>query len=415
MATTKLYLDTRGIEGNEPAPLKICITKHGHSAYLGIDIKIQPSQWDARGQKVIDVPNKRMLNSYIANKKLQVDNALMELTSKGEFHLLTATQIKNKLAAYLEPETEKTNLFLSRFRKYMNSRTSKRTREIYATTLKKILDYDKRAEELSFERISKDWLMGLEQYLMEQGLVKNSRNIHFRNIRAVINDAIDNEITTHYPMRKFDINPEETEKRSLSVEELRKLFNYKVEPWQQKYLDYFKLTFYLIGINPTDLCQISADSVKDGRLVYQRHKTGRLYNIKIEPEAWDIINKYKGNKLLVNFTENMADYKNFVGKANKALKKIGKVEHTLNATKTKRNKFVYRPVFPNLSLYWARHTWATIAYSIGIPDEMIAAALGHSHGNRTTAIYIDKSIANIDVVNRKVIDFVLGKEPATQQ
>lgn len=57
-----------------------------------------------------------------------------------------------------------------------------------------------------------------------------------------------------------------------------------------------------------------------------------------------------------------------------------------------------------------RHTWATIAFSIGIPEEIIAEALGHSHGNRTTAIYIDKSVANIDAANRKVLDYVLYKE-----
>ena len=47
---------------------------------------------------------------------------------------------------------------------------------------------------------------------------------------------------------------------------------------------------------------------------------------------------------------------------------------------------------------------------LGIPEEIIAEALGHSHGNRTTAIYIDKSVANIDAANRKVLDYVLYKE-----
>ena len=70
----------------------------------------------------------------------------------------------------------------------------------------------------------------------------------------------------------------------------------------------------------------------------------------------------------------------------------------------------HNPLFTHISLYWARHTWATIAFSIGIPEEIIAEALGHSHGNRTTAIYIDKSVANIDAANRKVLDYVLYKE-----
>lgn len=319
---------------------------------------------------------------------------------------------KKKILEYISPSVKDENLFVARFKNFGGSRTAERTREIYATTLKKILEYDKESPSLSFEQITKEWLTGFDAYLQKKGLVKNSRNIHLRNIRAVFNDAIDNEITNHYPLRKFNISPEETAKRSLSINEIRKLFSCRVEKWQQRYLDYFKLTFFLIGINPVDLCSCTDENVDNGRLVYKRHKTGRMYNIKIEDEALAIINKYKGKKLLVSFTEKMTTYKTFVGKANKAYKKIGDVIKVENKEKTAHNRkfsyhIKYKPYFPGLSIYWARHTWATIAFSIGIPEEIIAEALGHSHGNRTTAIYIDKSVANIDAANRRVIDYVL--------
>lgn len=415
MATTKLYLDTRGKGDNDPAPLKVCITNHGKSTYISLEVKLPKSQWDAEKQKVKNAPNGKLLSSYINNKKLQIDNAILDLSTKGELKGLTVIQIREKIQEYINPSVKDENLFLSRFKKFGESRTSDRTKEIYATTLKKITEFDKYASSLSFEQITKEWLSNFDTFLKGQGLVKNSRNIHLRNIRAVFNDAIDNEITTHYPMRKFDINPEETEKRSLSIAELRKLFSCRVEKWQERYLDYFKLTFFLIGINPVDLCSCTEENVKDGRLIYKRHKTGRMYSIKIEDEAIDIINKYKGKKLLVNFTEHMTTYHTFVGKANKAYKKIGDTIKVENKEKTAHNRkfsyhIQYKPFFPKLSIYWARHTWATIAFSIGIPEEIIAEALGHSHGNRTTAIYIDKSVANIDAANRKVLDYVLYKE-----
>ena len=220
-------------------------------------------------------------------------------------------------------------------------------------------------------------------------------------------------------MRTLDINPEQTEKRSLSVDELRTLFDYAVEPWQQKYLDYFKLTFFLIGINPADILECTDENVVDGRLQYRRKKTGRLYSIRIEPEALVIINKYRGKTRLVDFAEHMKSYKQFVCKANKGLKMIGPVLKVKNEKKSphdfqKEYHIKHNSVFPNISLYWARHTWATIAFSIGIPEEIIAEALGHSHGNRTTAIYIDKSVANIDAANRKVLNYVLYKERSAQ-
>lgn len=409
MATTKFYLDTRAVKGENHAPLKVVITKHGHASYISLDVKLLPSQWDEKKQRVINIENQSKINNYINNRKLQIDNAIMELSSHGELTKMTSTQIKNKVKSYLDPKAEAQNLFINRYKKFTTSRNAERTKEIYKTTLNKILAFDKNATSMSFEDINKDWLISFDNYLRKEGLKKNSRNIHFRNIRAVINDAIDNEITTHYPMRKMDINPEETEKRSLTVKELRLLFNYPVQKWQQKYLDYFKLTFYLIGINPVDLCNCKKEDIKNGRLIYKRRKTGKLYSIKIEKEAQDIIEKYSGENLLVNFTERMTNYKTFVSRANKALKKIGIVNMVYNSSHSKKNKFEYKPLFDSLSIYWARHTWATLAYSIGISDELIAAALGHSHGNRITSIYIDKSIANIDDVNRKVIDYVLNQ------
>ena len=253
MITTKLYLDTRAVREGDPAPLKVAITKKRQAAYISLGVRLTKEQWDSSRQRILDAPNKQRLENFVKNKLIEIENAIMELQTKGELTKQTATQIKNKVVAFLDPDVNKNDLFINRYIGYMESRTAQRTKEIYGTTLKKMREFDSKVYTYAFEDISKDWLKGLDSFLIGQGLKKNSRNIHFRNIRAVFNDAIDNEVTTHYPMRTFDINPEQTEKRSLSVDELRTLFNYEVEPWQQKYLDYFKLTFFLIGINPADI------------------------------------------------------------------------------------------------------------------------------------------------------------------
>lgn len=66
------------------------------------------------------------------------------------------------------------------------------------------------------------------------------------------------------------------------------------------------------------------------------------------------------------------------------------------------------PVIPNLTTYFARHTWATLAYEIGIPLDTISQALGHSFGNRTTLIYVKNDQAKVDAANRKVIDYLFS-------
>ncbi|WP_052078090.1 site-specific integrase [Porphyromonas gulae] len=65
--------------------------------------------------------------------------------------------------------------------------------------------------------------------------------------------------------------------------------------------------------------------IKDGRIEYHRAKTGKLYSIRIEPEAHALIDKYKGSELLLNIGER-TQYKNFIHRQNIELKRIGDVK-----------------------------------------------------------------------------------------
>lgn len=415
MITTRLYLDVRHAKPDNPQSLKLCIMKKGQSAYIRLGVSVLPSQWDMKRQKVIDHPRKNFLNTYLESRKADIDKLILSLTADGKLAGLTSIQIKNTIQGMLDPEMDINSLFAISFKEYGDSRVANRTRELYADTLKKMQDFDSKLSTLSFDMINKDWLRRFSDYLIRQGLQKNTRNIHFRNIRAVFNDAIDREVTSNYPLRKFDIRPEKTIKRSLSVESLRELFSYPVEEWQRRYLDYFKLTFYLIGINTVDLLACKPSDLTDGRLHYKRAKTGRLYNIKVEKEAEELIERYRGDELLVNFGEGITHYHNFTGKCDKGLKSIGKKEQVENPKwkeGSRKHRYItkYTSAFPDLSIYWARHSWATIAASLDIPKETIAAALGHG-GNTVTDIYIDFDQKKVDEANRRVIDWVLyGKK-----
>lgn len=87
------------------------------------------------------------------------------------------------------------------------------------------------------------------------------------------------------------------------------------------------------------------------------------------------------------------------------LKKIGIVEKYKNG-----GKKTCVPLFPQISSYWARHSWATIASSLDIPKDTIAAGLGHG-GNTVTDIYINFDQRKVDEANRRVLDWVFyGKK-----
>ena len=67
------------------------------------------------------------------------------------------------------------------------------------------------------------------------------------------------------------------------------------------------------------------------------------------------------------------------------------------------------PLEKKVTTYWARYSWATYAAELDIPKDTISEALGHKYGSSITGVYIKFSRDKIDVANRKVIDYVLGK------
>lgn len=311
---------------------------------------------------------------------------------------LINSEILNKELGKIPKTIER--YFVDYLDEFISSKQKEGTKTVYTTTKNKINRYDPQA---TFETIDKKWLERFEMWMIKSGMKTNAYAIHLRNIRSVFNYAIDNEYTTLYPFRKFKIKKEETRKRSLSVEQLQILKDYPCEEYQVRYRDIFMLMFYFIGINAADLFLAKPDSIENGRLEYKRAKTGKLYSIKIEPEAMEIINRYRGNSYLLNIMDEYKDYRNFLHRMGIALKEIGNMERV-----GRGGKKVREPLFKDLSSYWSRHTWATIAASIDIPKETISEALGHSIGSEVTSIYIKFDHKKVDEANRKVIDHVLG-------
>lgn len=403
MATTKFYLDTRNINPGKEAALKLAITQKGKTALISLDVHILPTQWDKRAGRIIAHPNKQLLNAYIGNRKQSVDNILLELRGNGKLEAWGITDIKKFVVKALSgagDDGDKQDRFADRFLKFAASK-KERTKEIYMHTYKRMVAFvgDDRLRGLAFEDITKEWLTGFETFLARTSPSKNARNIHLRNIRAVFNEAIDDEITTFYPFRRFKIRPVATPKRSLPVEELRRLFDYPVEEHAMKYLDMFKLIFFLIGINVIDLCNLK--EIRGGRIEYHRSKTNRLYSVKVEPEAMEIMEKYRGKGHLLDILDRYGDYRDYAKRLNRNLQQIGDFKRI-----GRGGRKMVTPAFPGITTYWARHSWATIAASLDIPKETIAAALGHG-GNTVTDIYIDFDRRKVDEANRRVIDWVL--------
>ena len=400
MATLTYVLDKRG--GGDEFPIKLRITHgRGKTAYISTGIKIKEDQWD--GKNIINHKKQDTLNAYLNGKIGNAEKIHTKLFVAGLLDNYSVSELKKIIENNGEvpiEEKSKGNFMLT-FQDCMERKEKANTKLSYESTMTSLRKYDTLIDQKTFEEIDIKFLEAYDSWLNKQGVKQNSRNVYYRNIRTVFNRAIDDEITTAYPFRKFKIRKQATKKRSLTIDELRTLRDFPCEDWQKKYVDMFFLMFYLIGINGVDLFQATKKQVKRGRLEYERSKTYKDYSIKIEPEAQEIIDKYKGKELLLNICEGHPDYKYILQRMSKVLKTIGPSER-----KGRGGKKTHTPLFPDISQYWCRHTWATIAAELDIPKETIAAALGHDMGNSTTAIYINFNQKKVDEANRRVIDFV---------
>ena len=383
MTSIRISLDKRQRKQDGSFPLVLVVSHLNRTARIALGISLPVEMWDARRCRIVVHPQRGQLQAIIDNRLNTSRLALLGIGRK-DLMRMNATQLRDRLRQAIDPDTKPVT-FGGWFERFARSHDNPRTRAIYLDTLHMIGIFDPTAINAPFEHITKSWLDTFFSYLASRSPSVNARNIHLRNIRAVINDAIDNELTDHYPFRRYRIKPAPTIKRSIPIEDFRKLFTMSVEPFRQKYLDAFRLSFYLIGMNMADLLQLMPDNIQDGRLRYIRHKTHRLYDIAIPAEARAIMERYRGKRFLLSFADGCADYRHFANRANINLHEI-------------RN---------GLTMYWARHTWATIAASLDIPDDTISLALGHSARNATTDIYIRRDLSKVDAANRRVIDYVL--------
>lgn len=344
----------------------------------------------------------KMLASWIT----QIKDLMLELSDKREVNM-EARQIKEILQERLlgiearKGDKPKNGTFIPYYIEHAEAYDRRSTRESNGYTLSVMRKYCPELDTMNFENVTYSWLSDFEVWMKRQGMSQNTRKIHFGNIRTAMREAYKRELTDADPFRRFSFRPAKTRKRALDVEVLRSLINYPVEPFAQIYRDMFVLSFMLLGINSIDLYNLR-EVTKGGRVEYDRSKTGGIFSVKVEPEALAIIEKYRGQMALLCLADRWSDHRNFRHQMNAAIKRIG-----VARGKGKKDKAGEGP-FDGVTSYWARHTWATIAYELGINDDTISQALGHQgSGARVTEVYIRRTMDRVDDANRRVLDWVL--------
>lgn len=380
MSRISLHLyDGPRYSADRPRTLTLAFSSGGKTYYAPTDIQLKKNQWDAKRSIVIRHPDADKLTFKAQRILLNAQDAFIRLTG-GYGAELDAKQMREMVMKELNKEESGSKFLLQYMISYMETCNKKNTRSVYHSTISRLKQFCPTMNRVLFDSVNQMWLRQFSKWLEENGCPSvNARSIHLRNIRTVFNAAIDDGITTNYPFRKFRIKSEKPEGRWMKVEALRQMLHLPLTGNDSYARDCFMLSFYLLGINMADLFLLE---IHGTRVVYDRQKTGKRYEFKLQPEASELL-------YVLDWVTHYKNTHSFMIMMNRSLKRIGK-----------------QIGYPQLTTYFARHTWATIAGQLDIPKETIAKALGHST-ETVTDVYITFDHSKVDKANRKVIDYVL--------
>ena len=205
MATISLKLDRRRANARGLFPVQFLLSHKGATTTIGTGISIRPEHWNGEVNRAVvpKCPNARAINADLEGLYFRLSNTLRGLETDGRLAGKGVVEIKRLLTV---PQAEGSpELFTDYFQRYADSRRTENSRAACLYTLKAVRAFG--GDDLTFEEITVVWLRALEAHLTEQGLSVNSRAIHFRNIRAVFNSAIDEDLVglDAYPFRKIKI------------------------------------------------------------------------------------------------------------------------------------------------------------------------------------------------------------------
>lgn len=386
--TLHYYLDLRAVKPGSPAPLKLGVGKRQRTAYVLTGISLLPSEWDGKAQKVINHPRRKALNSDLARMKANAEDYLRPMLYRGELADLSVTEIRDLVKAYFYGHITRLKL-ADAYSRTMKSKGSG-TASIYATSWKRMLLWKPAYETMELTAVTTAWVQSFNEWLINENYKGNTIATTFRCFRAVWNDAVRAGEVSGDPFKGVNTSPVQTRGRDLSLEQIRKLWRAETRDEREaQALDCFKLSFLLRAINPVDLMRMRHSDISNGRLYYNRQKTGKAISAKVEPEASEIIAK-RGDKTFI-FSHGDILPVSLCGRTDRLLPAIAK-----------------REGLPPVTMYYARHTLASLLFEQGGTMDVVSAILSHSLGGaRVTATYVAVREAKLDEAMRNVIDAVV--------
>ncbi len=399
MVSIKLKFRSSKVKGKEGRLYYQVICKRVVRHIL-TEYKIMPEEWCIDSDSLILSQTSMMRYNYLYSiqQKIELDNRRFQ-------HIIKILSSLNKsfTADTIVHEFQNQNSEITLFN-YMNniitrlwSQGQYRTSETYAVTLNSFRKF-RDGVDIYFDDLDTNILLAYEYHLKAKLLSQNTISFYMKRLRAVYNKAIDDGFAENKNLfKRVFTSTEKTIKRAISVKYIRRLKELDLSYSYSKSFarDMFLFSFYTRGMSFVDIAYLQKKDLKGKVLTYRRKKTGQLLSIKWEQCMQEIVNKYSSifkSPYLLSIIDNSKgdirkQYHNVQSKINRNLKEIG-MELNLSIP---------------LTMYVARHSWASIARSEGIPISVISEGMGHDSENTTQIYLASLETKVIDNANKKIL------------
>lgn len=254
-----------------------------------------------------------------------------------------------------------------------------RTAETYLATLNSFKRFRDNVD-IDLSDLNYEVIDSYANYLRHRNVVMNTLSFYMRRLRALYNRAVNKDMTIdRHPFRNAYTGNASTQKRALNADTLRLIKDWRpTSDSAAMARDMFLFSFYAQGMPLIDMAYLKKDNIANGRLTYQRHKTGQTISMPWNDTLRGIAERYPGATnlyLLPIITKLNGKERNQLrwaqAKINNELHGIGR---TLNLPQP-------------LTFYAARHSWASIATQLHVPINVVSQCMGHA-SESTTRIYI---------------------------
>lgn len=346
------------------------------------DYKVFPDEWDESRSMVI------------TTQKSERKSFILSIRERIRWDVERLTKIDRKLNAnsliYTADDViDEFNLYAHEYSlfNFMESIIAKlkqngkvRTSETYKSALNSFKKF-RQEEDIMLDCLTSEVMESYEAWLKGRGVAPNTISFYTRILRAVYNRAVEDDIIENRnPFKHVYTGVDKTVKRALPLSVIKKIkaLDLSLNTSLDFARDMFLISFYLRGMSFIDMALLKKSDLKNGYVTYRRRKTGQQLIIEWTKEMQMILDKYP---------ENATDYllpiiKNLGTNERCTYRNVGyNINHNL--------KIIAQMVGiqVSLTLYVARHSWASAAKAKGIPLSVISEGMGHD-SETTTQIYL---------------------------